>query len=43
MDLVTGARPFKSARYRAEPKESELKEFEIKSPLTDGVTECSKA
>ena len=39
IDLVPGARPFKSAPYRAEPKARELEEAEIKKQLEVKVIE----
>ena len=43
IDLVPGARPFKSAPYRAGPKTRELEEFEIDKQLKAGVIEPSNS
>lgn len=37
INLVLGARPFKSAPYRAVPKTGELEEFEVKKQLAAGI------
>ena len=39
IDLVQGARPFKSDPYQAGLKKCELEQFEIDKPLRDGVIE----
>ena len=41
IDLVAGARPFKSAPYRAGPKSRELEQFEIDKRIKAGVIEPS--
>lgn len=41
--LITGARPFKSAPYRAGRKARELEEFETKRQLAAGLMEHSNA
>lgn len=39
IELIPGARPFKSAPYRAGPKERELEELETKLQLAVGFIE----
>ena len=43
INLIPGARPFKSAPYRAGPKTRELEEFEVKKQLAAGVIEPSNS
>ena len=43
IDLIPGARPFKSAPYRAGPKTRELEQFEIEKQLKAGVIELSNS
>ena len=43
IDLIPGARPFKSAPYRAGPKTRELEEFEIDKQLKAGFIEPSNS
>ena len=43
IDLVPGARPFKSAPYRAGPKTRELEQFGIEKQLKAGVIEPSNS
>ena len=43
IQLVPGARPFKSAPYRVGPKTRELEEFEVKKQLAAGVIEPSNS
>ena len=43
INLTPGARPFKSAPYRAGPKTRELEEFEVKKQLAAGVIEPSNS
>ena len=43
INLIPGARPFKSAPYRTGPKTRELEEFEVKKQLAAGVIEPSNS
>ena len=43
IELVNGARPFKSPPYRAGPKTRELESFEIKKQLDAGIIEPSQS